>query len=111
MRGSTAPAVTTRRHSLAVGLAAWLGTRHVPAAEGKKNRRKARMKNRCDDKVQRTAETTCAQIGDQCVAYFLPRCDDEAQPEPCRAAVTACCARLGACNFAEYMTCLFPPND
>ncbi len=87
-----------------------LGLRQMPGAEGKKNRRKARKKNRCDDKVRRQAEAACAGIADQCVAYFLPRCDEEAQPEACRAAVTDCCARLEACNFTEYMTCLFPPT-
>lgn len=110
MRGSTTSAVTTRRHSLALGLAAWLGLRHTPAAEGKKHRRKARNKNQCDDKVRRKVEETCAGIGEDCVAFFLPRCDEESSPEECRAAVTECCAHLGACNFAEYMTCLFPPS-
>lgn len=111
MRGSSTPAITTtRRHSLALVLAAWLGLRHELEAEGKKNRRKTRKKDRCQDKVQRKAKKTCAQIAEQCAAYFLPRCDEEGQPEECRAAVTACCAQLGACNFTEYMTCLFPPS-
>ena len=112
MRDHHTPGVTgpaTRRRALAVAATVMLALPQAHA-DGRKNRHKARKKNRCREKAERSAEAACAQAANQCVAFFLLRCDEESRPEACRTAVTDCCARLNECNFEEYMTCLFPTS-
>ncbi len=106
MCGISASAVATRRRSLALGAAALLGLRHIPVAEGKKNRKNRKGNKRCDRKVERTVAETCGRQFDPCMTSAASLCTQAGNPVVCQVRLRECCGFMGRCEPEAYLTCI-----
>ncbi|MCA9880086.1 MAG: hypothetical protein KC442_19965, partial [Thermomicrobiales bacterium] len=71
---------TSRRHSLAVGLAALAGLRQAPLTASKK-------KGSCKKKARKQVERTCGRQFEPCVTAAAPVCDRSRDPVACQATI------------------------
>lgn len=92
--------VTSRRRSLALGLAAFAGLRQSAPTAGKRDR--------CRKKAKKNVAKTCGRQFEPCLAAASPACDRNRDPAACQSTLRECCGHMGRCDLESYLTCVAP---